>query len=138
LGWYQSGPEIYLTADFLNDFLLDEEIPVCDLAARRQGQGPDHDPVIAYPSFLKKLDIPVILDIWQQADAGLRQADEIEVWGYSLPESDSAMRGLLNPLRVRLQQRRVKIPVHLAGDGKALDRWRSFLPGVCVDHAKLG
>ena len=60
--------------------------------ALSRGAQPDYDPVLAYPSFLKKLDVSATLEIWQQADAALRQGDEVEVWGYSLPESDSAMR----------------------------------------------
>lgn len=101
IGWYRYCGEVYLANDFLNDFLSeeDENMPVCDLQARLQGLGHDYDPVIAYPSFLKRLDVPEVLEIWRQADTALRNADEIEIWGYSLPKSDTAMRALLNSLR---------------------------------------
>jgi hypothetical protein len=137
LGWYRYLDELYLADDLLNDFLSeeDEDMPVCDLQARKQGQGRDHDPVIAYPSFLKRLDVPEILEIWRQADTALRNANEIEIWGYSLPESDAAMRALLNPLRGKAAG---TVQIHVAGDGRALDRWRTFLPRATVDHAKLG
>jgi hypothetical protein len=137
-GWYRAGGEVYLADDLLNNFLPDEQMPICDLLAHKRGPRPDLDPVIAYPSFLKKLDMPVVLDIWQQADAALREAEAIEVWGYSLPESDAAARVLLNPVRARIPDKEFRIQIHVAGDGEARDRWRTFLPGATVDHAKLG
>jgi hypothetical protein len=63
-------------------------MPICDHLARRR-LGPEVDPVIAYLSFLKKLDIPIVLDIWRQADVALRQAQEIEIRGYSLSKRRS-------------------------------------------------
>jgi hypothetical protein len=142
VGWYRSGDEIYLANDFLQRFAGPDEEAVYDPAALRRGAKPDYDPVIAYPSFLKKLDGSAILNIWQFADAALRQTDEIEVWGYSLPPSDSAIRALMNPLRERLQKGQVRVYVHVPFDDveakKTRWRWKIFLPGAQVDKAKLG
>jgi hypothetical protein len=121
--------------DLLNNLVGTEEFTVCDLLARKR-PGPDVDAVLAYPSFLKKLDVPAILDIWRKADVALRQADDIEIWGYSLPESDASARVLFNSLRDRPGRDAPR--VHVAGDTEARNRWLTFLPGATVDHAKLG
>jgi hypothetical protein len=71
--------KVYLADDLPNNLVVAKEFMVCDLLARKR-PGPDVDAVLAYPSFLKKLDVPAILDIWRKADAALRQADEIEIW----------------------------------------------------------
>lgn len=136
VGWFRWGSEVYLTDDLLNNLLVAEEFMVCVFLSRKRGPRPDVHAVLAYPSFLKKLDVPVILDIWQKADAARRQADEIEIWGYSLPESDSAARVLFNSVRGRHQGNAVRI--HVAGDNEARNRWRTFLPSATVDDAKLG
>lgn len=142
VGWYRSGDEVYFTNEFLQRFAPPEEQGVCDPVALSRGTRPYYDPVIAYPSFLKKLGASAILKIWEQADAALRQADEIEVWGYSLPESDIAMRVLLNPLRDRLAQHQARVSVHVPFDDiparKTRARWRAFLPGAHVDKKELG
>jgi hypothetical protein len=59
-----------------------------------------------------------VLDIWRQADVALRQAQEIEIWGYSLAESDAAARALLNQLRTRIQEEKITVDIHVASDGK--------------------
>jgi len=142
VGWYRFGDEVYFTTDFPRDFSPPEEEGVYDPLALSRGSRPDYGPVIAYPSFLKKLDISATLKIWQQADAALRQAGEIEVWGYSLPESDSAIRVLLNPLRARLAEDQVRVSVHVPFDnipaGETRARWKAFLPGAQVDKQRLG
>ncbi len=40
--------------------------------------------------------------IWYQAGSSLDMTDSAEVWGYSLPPSDAAVRTLLNALHFRL------------------------------------
>jgi hypothetical protein len=142
VGWYRSGDEVYFTNDFLQRFSPQEEEGVRDPLALSRGARPDYDPVVAYPSFLKKLDSSAILKVWQQADTALRQTDEIESWGYSLPESDSAVRVLLSQLRARLAEGRIRVSVHVPFcDIPAVQtrsRWKAFLPGAQVDKEKLG
>ncbi|MGO9453909.1 MAG: hypothetical protein ACLQDV_23090 [Candidatus Binataceae bacterium] len=142
VGWHRWANEIYLSNSFLNDLLPPSERLIRDPLALRQGGRPDYDPVIAYPSFLKSLDSPPMLDLWQQADAALRATDEIEIWGYSLPRSDTAMRALLNSVRGRTRRGGVSVIIHVPGDsvqaGETRDRWRTFLAGAIVDKQKLG
>jgi hypothetical protein len=73
---------------------------------------PEYQPVWAYPSFLKRFRGKEMREVWQPADEAQRRAESVEVWGYSLPESDSAVRVLLNVLRNRLKREKVYINVH--------------------------
>ena len=47
------------------------------------------------PSYVKRFDLPEILNVWRQAFEALRCAEEIVVIGYSLPAADSAASVLL-------------------------------------------
>jgi hypothetical protein len=55
--------------------------------------GPDRERVLAYPSFLKQLVGPEMQRIWYLAGSFLGQAESVEFYGYSLPESDLAVEG---------------------------------------------
>jgi hypothetical protein len=88
--------------------------------------GPDRQRVLAYPSFLKRLEGAEMQWLWHCAAKGLETAQEVEFIGYSLPESDLAIRVLLGPLRFRLQRGDVSVAVR-DPDGRTLDRWRTFL-----------
>jgi hypothetical protein len=94
--------------------------------------------LLAYPSFLKPLENLFILDIWRQADEALRNADEVEIWGYSLPPSDSAARVLMQSLRWRAP---TPEPPHIIvhnPKGEHLDRFRQFFDGrVSLDKRGL-
>lgn len=143
VGWYRRFGEVYMTNEFLQGFPCDETI--LDPTALELAPEPDYQPVIAYPTFLKKLDLAVVLDIWQQADAALRSATQVEIWGYSLPESDGAIRILLNALRVQPETTKKdtsRIAIHVpfcdVQSRKTRDRWRQFLPEANVDKEKLG
>ncbi len=143
VGWYLADTELYYGNDFLNFFLPDEELLVYDPVERkalRPGLPPNnHSPVIAYPSFLKKLSTPPMPIIWGRADDALRRAHEVEIWGYSLPESDSAVRTLLNPLRFRLERGKIQVSVHEPFDKEVRHRWQQFLgPKAQVDEQRLG
>jgi hypothetical protein len=88
--------------------------------------GPPERPVIAYPSFLKKLRGPEMQQIWYRAGRALSRAHEVDIWGYSLPESDAAVRALLNVLRFRLKRKLAVVSVH-DPDYNTRMRWRNFL-----------
>ena len=81
---------------------------------------------LLYPSFLKRIELPQLQKIWHEASVALCSADEVDIWGYSLPESDMAVRVLLNCLRFRSQAGDAQVTVHDKGD-ETLDRWRTFL-----------
>ncbi len=56
----------------------------------------------------------------------MNEAQSVEVWGYSLPESDTAVRTLLNGLRFRLAEGEVRARVH-DPNAEVQDLWRDFL-----------
>jgi hypothetical protein len=97
------------------------------------------DEVIVIPSYLKRVAHGRYMrDVWRLADGALRTAEEVEVWGYGLPESDGEVRLLLSSLGPRLEARAVKVAVHNP-NGDARDRWRSLLgKRARIDARKLG
>jgi hypothetical protein len=146
VGWYEAGgDQVYFSkAYFLNWFQFSERgEPLSLFDPLAPSIGPEHHAVWAYPSFLKRFRGKEMRQVWQLADEALRQAERVEVWGYSLPESDSAVRVLLNVLPGRLKRGEVTICVHIYGDRpearKARDRWRTLLEKrECVDEQRLG
>jgi len=74
--------------------------------------GPPDGFLLGYPSFLKHLRGPELQSIWYKASRALNEAQSVEVWGYRLPESDTAVRTLLNGLRFRLAEGEVRARVH--------------------------
>ena len=93
---------------------------------------PNGQPLITHPSYLKRVQNGFLREIWRRADVVIRSADEVDIWGYSLPESDIAMSLLLAPLRWRAARGEAAICVHNPS-GEDLDRYRSFFDG----HARL-
>ncbi len=89
------------------------------------------EPLFIYPSFLKKLEGLQMQSIWYSASKALDNADEIHIIGYSLPESDTAIRTLLNTVRFRLEKGEVKVTVD-DPDGEARQRWEDFLGNKAV------
>jgi hypothetical protein len=74
-----------------------------------------------YPSFLKQLNGAVMQQIWRFAAKCIENAQRIDVYRYSLPDSDVGIRALLNVLRFRSQSNEVDLRVHdprrrIAGD----------------------
>lgn len=53
------------------------------------------EPVLIEPSFLKRFESDVVLEVWHMAARELHTADEVYVLGYSLPDADSAAAVLL-------------------------------------------
>ncbi len=49
-----------------------------------------HAPCWVMPSFIKDFSVPELLGVWGRGQEALRQATDVVVIGYSLPEADSA------------------------------------------------
>lgn len=114
LGWHDRGNEPYFDSDFLSQFNLLAAASTDIIHDPRQPEyGSVEKAVILYPSFLKRFDARIMQNIWERAARALRDATELEVWGYSLPSSDSAIRVLLNSLRFRLNEGQVDCLVHI-------------------------
>jgi hypothetical protein len=84
------------------------------------------DPIVAFPSYLKSLSHPILLDVWRAASEAIVNCSDFAAAGYSLPESDSAVRALLLPVANSVRAGRVKAIV-VDPSRIALDRWREFL-----------
>ena len=147
VGWYDAGGDrLYFSKDYFLDWFdfpqSAEPLSLFDPLA--PSIGPERRAVWAYPSFLKRIRGDEMRQVWRLADEALRQAKTVEVWGYSLPESESAARVLVNLLPDRIKRcEEVTISVHIYGDrpeaGKARDRWRNLLgKPECVDDRGLG
>ena len=132
-GWRSNHEDVYFESiRFLHEFGFEYErrpLNLVDPDEPHVAMYDDH--LIAYPSYLKALDHPVLTEIWRQASGALLQTDRVDVWGYSLPPSDSAARALLQPLAVRLARNEVQVAVHDPNQS-TLDRWKRFL-GDSVD-----
>lgn len=159
LGWYdRRDAQPYFDSDFLSLFNL---VPGDATDIIHDPRQPDHGPadraLISYPSFLKKFDAPVMQTIWERASRALREATELEVWGYSLPSSDSATRVLLNSLPYRLSAGSVDCLVHIPDPQRdpcetdfeyepkrraaalTRERWKHFLGSYAkIDKRALG
>lgn len=97
-------------------------------------------PLLIHPSYLQVLGTAEVREIWNKAAHALNKADEVEVWGYSLPESDHAVRALIAPLRLRLERSKVSVVVH-DPDLETRRRWTKFLGSALVSDdacAELG
>ncbi len=100
--------------------------------------GPDRERILAYPSFLKQLVSPEIQRIWYLAGSFLGQAKSVEFYGYSLPDSDLAVRVLLGPLRCRIEKGEVAAAVH-DPNRQVQERWLQLLRDrTHTDGQKLG
>ncbi len=133
-GWFRmmnneaAGGNMYLRAAQYLEYLTPGSC-VGRLRDRNEpnpGHGPDMNPVIMFPSFLKQLDDPVLQSILAQAAHVLNGASSVYFIGYSLPSADVAVRVLLNPLRFRLSKGDVSVTV--VNPRKAdIETWRRFI-----------
>jgi hypothetical protein len=98
------------------------------------------DSVLAYPSFLKQLAGVEMQEIWTKANQAFLTADSVEVWGYSLPASDVAVRTILAPLRSRLNSESRSFEVNVHDPNREVGRcWKEFLgPLAKIDRTPLG
>jgi hypothetical protein len=138
VGWRaRDENHLVFDTDFLQtlvtDDLVAEIVQDADAAHYEDGR-----PLIAHPSYLKTAQNKFLREIWRRADLAIRSADSVDIWGYSLPESDIAVSLLLAPLRWRAARNEIAVCVHNPS-GEALDRYRSFFDGrVSLDKKVLG
>ena len=142
VGWHQTRAERFYFEErygFLRYFNYRREGVAIPLTASETTPiGPPDDFLLGYPSFLKQVRGEQMQSIWYQAARSLDLADSVEVWGYSLPPSDTAVRTLLNGLRFRLARGEVKVRVH-DPLREVRDRWCEFLGDAAkLDDACLG
>ena len=139
-GWRQKegSSELYLKfANYLRYLPIkysEQQIFVKDYAEPRFFQ--EYELVMIYPSFLKQFKTPQIQLIWHRAAEALARADEIYIIGYSLPESDTAVRTLFNTLRFRSESNEVMITVD-DPNSQVRQRWKNFLGEkiICRDRS---
>jgi hypothetical protein len=142
IGWHESAsgsiyfdyPRFLSRFSFLSNgkplLLMDPEAPIVP---------PSEDPLLLYPSYLKQLNSPVMQQIWYRGSEALSAAERVEIYGYSLPESDLAVRTLLNVLRFRGESGAVRVLVHDPSVASQV-RWKMFLgpkAGALVDGRKI-
>jgi hypothetical protein len=138
VGWYKNGDRLYFDRDFLSNFPFPSKDGTRCFDPQQPNKLPSCDrAVMAYPTYLKELAGYEMQQVWHRAAEVLRKANVVEVWGYSLPKSDAAVRVLLNALPFN---RKVHICVHDPCEG-ARKRWCEFLREskgkVCIDGQKL-
>lgn|GEM_PF-3499251 len=103
-----------------------EQVLVKDPRETQRPYGWHESYVLIRPSYLKSLGSPALQEVWRLAKEALDSATEVKVIGYSLPESDSAVRALLNPLRGRLERGLTSVKI-TDPDRQALSRWKELL-----------
>lgn len=127
VGWRRSHSGFYLQTDgFLSEFLFpcdDAELSVAD---------PEETPlsfseevILAYPSFLKQLRSEPLQTVWHKTLRCFASAECIDVWGYSLPPDDSAVRTLLLSVVTRVREGDCWVTVH-DPNSQVLDRWKEL------------
>lgn len=130
LGWRRRDDDVYLdSVMLLREFGFEFDghpIELIDTAEPEFGTA--DAPLLAYPSFLKQLDHPILDEVWRQAADALAMADRIEVWGYSLPSSDVAIRALPQTVSARVRRGDCSVVVH-DPSSQVLRRWEAFLGG---------
>ncbi len=133
-GWWTHRARIYLRSA---GYLQHMPLPLSCMKDLEEPTPPeiDDDPVLIYPSFLKRFDSLDLGAIWNAAQEALLTAAEVHVAGYSLPASDTPVRTLFNFLRGRLERGEVLVLVD-EPSSEAGKRWRDFLPGVEVRERK--
>ncbi len=88
--------------------------------------GQNDDSVLISPSYMKELTESALQQVWDQAQRAVLSADIVTVLGYSLPDADTPVRVLLNPLRSRLHDHEARAIV-VDDSYASLHRWRDFL-----------
>jgi hypothetical protein len=140
VGWHQTREGRFYFEErygFLRDFNFRHEGTVVSLTDPEPAPiGPPEGFLLGYPSFLKQVRGQEMQLIWDLASIALDVSESVEIWGYSLPQSDTAIRTLLNHLRFRLANREVRVRVH-EGVAEVRDRWREFLGEAAEVDAQL-
>ena len=138
-GWRRTDDGVYLDSKLLlRKFgfkFAEGSIQLRD-SAEPERYVPD-PPLIAYPSFLKRFDHPTMDGIWRDASEALTRAESLDVWGYSLPVDDGAIRALLQPVSVRVRHKELDVVVHDPCQ-RVLHRWTRLLgDGIQVRRESL-
>jgi hypothetical protein len=128
-GWREIDSRLFLEGtQFLDRFgfrCFGHSTPLRD--AEEPSNYSPSDPVVAYPSFIKRLDHPVLSAVWAQAADALAASGHVRICCYSLPPSDSAIRTLLLlPLRTRLERNDVSVEIW-DRSSDTLKTWTEFL-----------
>ena len=132
IGWFRrTDPEavesIYLRkANFLQYMTIPGTGMVRDKNSPAPGSGPDTNPVVIFPSYLKILEGSILQSIWEQASSALDNAEKVVFVGYSLPLADIAIRTLINPLRRRIAAQEAQVII-VNPNRMDLERWKEFL-----------
>ncbi len=131
-GWFRTTEEedgtlYFKYASFLQYFSPSNHLECHHADEPPAGHGPDMNPVVVFPSYLKQLDDPILQSIWDQAGTALHTGTRIAFVGFSLPKADVAIRALLNPVRRRLSDGMCEVTVVVASDSQAEKRWKRFL-----------
>lgn len=130
IGWHSTDEGIYLRSAGYLQYLRPPaaQRDICDSNAPPDGSGPDKDPMIITPSYLKSFDSPVLETISGQASEALNKASKVTFVGYSLPQGDKAIRGLLNPLKKRIKDKKVQVKVIVGKNcgREIISRWQQF------------
>lgn len=128
VGWYRrrTDKKLYFDNRFLSSFGHAPFSEWWHEIAPPPGSGPNTDPLMIAPSYLKVFDDPVLQKIWGRAAEALAKANEVIFIGYSLPSADSAVRTLLNPLRSRIEARKVVVTIVTPGN-ETFKNWQTFL-----------
>jgi len=145
VGWEEaeSRPgELLLSGPYLLQHLAvrlpTEKRPAVLAAARSEEIFEERVDLQTLPTFLKQTATDgVMQDIWWRAQQVLARTSRVEVWGYSLPESDGAARVLFNGLRHRLATGKVAIVVTDPSESTR-DRWNTFLGARVARNGRLG
>jgi hypothetical protein len=129
VGWRSPDDHHLIFGKYFLQQLLSKDVETLLIdAEQKKYLYPLFQPLMAYPSYLKTVQNKFLRKIWQQADVAIRLAGVVEIYGYSLPESDVAMSLLLAPLRWRAAVNEVKVEVN-DPNGEVLDRYRTFFDG---------
>lgn len=134
-GWHEYHDKLFLGYDnFLYHFRFQYGSKAITL---KDAATPDltgyETAILLYPSFLKRVRIPELYEVWNLAGEAVRVAKKVVVIGYSLPEADTAVRTLLLPLRFRALRGDVQVLVFDKSD-KTIGRWQEFLGGNAQVH----
>ena len=99
--------------------------------------GPLQEPMLLYPSYLKRLNNETMQHLWHRASESLRIAERVEIYGYSLPESDLAVRTLFNVLRFRSEADERAIRVHAPSEASQERRRRFLGQQALIDGTRI-
>lgn len=115
------------TLDYINEIFRENDAPYEPSGESDFGQ------TLILPSYLKApSEEPVLVSLWNKAADALREAEEIIILGYSLPEGDGPARTLLSTAltsnnKLKAHEKPIRIVAgQTKGFGSAYDHWDNF------------